>query len=685
MLRDDAAGPDRWLEAAGGIVQPSDTDRPGSALHGRRLDRRQAGTSPMKGEVLRSRRDPSVSELLARRVSEIARSGNPLRSPDIELHCACQLALVLDRWDEQGGAARPPGDDDPVPRGDRAEARAGRPGGPDAGCRVTWPQFTVIRAEAGDREALDEYAAWVRKTSPEELKYQSIDCFEPMWTYPDHPAIAEAARWLFNDPQSPWVPLLRARESRTMLLLPHMGASTRRRWCGSAGFREGLIAAMAEQGRDGDGPARRSPHDPVQDERRWRRELPGSTRTDLDAVKPGVDLPFRVCDFLAWKVSSLEGAPGCELYWPEDRRDRAVAGVHGLPEAVRRSVHGRPARRRARLPREEGAPGVPRAGPAGDPRGRPRGPGDLLARRAGRGPDRRRCRTLPIKARWVTLKDFPVDRQMGDGTVLREYEQDGWIWQAEEVRKGDRWERSYGFVGPHVIARVPAAEIELRAGVSSVIGARSRAGWTRRIEPVEPRSDGYEPGRPILMAVRIRNRRGVENTAPTEFLRRGDDGRPALRRGVALAVFYSPPSPSRTGPGPGRSPGRVEAEADGPVRPGRSRPPAGAIRSVRGDAARPERLVRPDEARLLPRPRHVRGRFGRRRGDVERSVFPGRRPRRPRPLISMRFDLLLQVRFHRYGGITESESGSRSSPYSACSALLFMMIFLAGVISQEMR
>ena len=36
---------------------------------------------------------------------------------------------------------------------------------------------------------------------------------------------------------------------------------------------------------------------------------------------------------------------------------------------------------------------------------------------------------------------------------LPRYEQDGWIWQAEEVRKGDRWDRYFGFVGPHVIAR----------------------------------------------------------------------------------------------------------------------------------------------------------------------------------------------------------------------------------------
>ena len=71
-------------------------------------------------------------------------------------------------------------------------------------------------------------------------------------------------------------------------------------------------------------------------------------------------------------------------------------------------------------------------------------------------------------------------------------------------------------------------------------------GLDARVEPVEPPESGYEPGRPIRVTLQIRNRRGVDNTAPTEFLRRGDDGRPVLRRGVALAVFYSPPSVTRS-------------------------------------------------------------------------------------------------------------------------------------------
>ena len=42
-----------------------------------------------------------------------------------------------------------------------------------------------------------------------------------------------------------------------------------------------------------------------------------------------------------------------------------------------------------------------------------------------------------------------------------EHDQDGLVWQAEEVWKDGKWVRYYGFVGRHVVAKVPAAEVEL--------------------------------------------------------------------------------------------------------------------------------------------------------------------------------------------------------------------------------
>ena len=55
---------------------------------------------PMEGEALRARRDPSVSELMARRAAQIAGSGPAETIPDVKLQRASDLALLFISWDE---------------------------------------------------------------------------------------------------------------------------------------------------------------------------------------------------------------------------------------------------------------------------------------------------------------------------------------------------------------------------------------------------------------------------------------------------------------------------------------------------------------------------------------------------------------------------------------------------------
>jgi hypothetical protein len=144
---------------------------------------------------------------------------------------------------------------------------------------------------------------------------------------------------------------------------------------------------------------------------------------------------------------------------------------------------------------------------------------------------------LPQPARWITLKDSPIDRTYADGVTRREYETDGIVWQSEEVRKNDGWERYYGFVGHHVVAAAPASEIEF----GSQFGPwwNLKGGLDARSELVEARTTGYEPGQPILVAVHFRNRLGVAHTCPTELIRPGADGKPTLRKGVNLSLWRS--------------------------------------------------------------------------------------------------------------------------------------------------
>jgi hypothetical protein len=142
---------------------------------------------------------------------------------------------------------------------------------------------------------------------------------------------------------------------------------------------------------------------------------------------------------------------------------------------------------------------------------------------------------FPIRARWLAHKAFPIDRQFGDGTKRRDYLQDGWVWQAEEVRRDDRWERSYGFVGHATIARAPASEIEFPP--ERHWGPALSDGLDARLELASPVEGGFPPGKPVIVTLGFRNRRGVDQPIPTEFIRPADDGKPALRRGLAVTIF----------------------------------------------------------------------------------------------------------------------------------------------------
>src|SRR5262249_5561902 len=67
-------------------------------------------------------------------------------------------------------------------------------------------RLTRLRTQAGDQEALGDYASWIRTVTPGQFDSGPIAIFEPLWSNPDHPAVIAAAAALFEDPKSPWDP-----------------------------------------------------------------------------------------------------------------------------------------------------------------------------------------------------------------------------------------------------------------------------------------------------------------------------------------------------------------------------------------------------------------------------------------------------------------------------------------------
>ena len=77
-------------------------------------------------------------------------------------------------------------------------------------------------------------------------------------------------------------------------------------------------------------------------------------------------------------------------------------------------------------------------------------------------------KSFPQIARWKSLTQFrlkvpeamvwPKDRNTNDQKIWDSlpkelYDREGLIWQAEEVLLNGKWQRYYGFVGNHIIAK----------------------------------------------------------------------------------------------------------------------------------------------------------------------------------------------------------------------------------------
>ncbi len=242
-LRDDSAGPARWIEAASGLVQTP--DRTGSLIGFFTIRRPgQAKPGALRGEPLRKLRNPSVSELMAVRCQAMAGTGKALTIPDAKLLEACDFARRFTWWDEVGSL--------PTIKA-LMKTCLERSLDPDqasqAGVYAHYiAEFTIVRARAGDREALDEYAACLQLIEPGTLGHSWAAVLEPLWNYPDHKALSEAAREMFLDPESHWLPLVQVEEGRRDLQYQRALGSPL--VCVPA-FREALLAALADKARIG--------------------------------------------------------------------------------------------------------------------------------------------------------------------------------------------------------------------------------------------------------------------------------------------------------------------------------------------------------------------------------------------------------------------------------------------------
>ena len=576
-LRDDAAAPKAWFQAVDDIAQPNEGTftnyrlTPPAMGGGYSLHLR--GPFTPRGESLRGRSDPSVTELMIRRFEQLA-GGDPAktgggtarRRENQDLSKLGKLLLALADSDGKSHL------DDLRRLEHTLQARFRQEGENVFDSSSVVLQLFEKRWELGDATALQDYADHVAGLTPENLatNYGSPpECFRLMWRHLDEPAIARTAEKMFA-PGSPWVPFV-TREQQNLAYL------IRSPLVGVPAFRRELDRGLGDTSTAGE---LTLPEDGQLNESSARLYT-------LDPLAPpkGSTLTYRLCDHYAHALSQIDGFPRCELYWPTAERDRAVEacraflaryGDHVLPERKEDAGFDQAyptAALHFAVPDHAATPEDVRAGRAifslpSPARVCPLPRRPLTAERPGRQED-------PHRADSVT--------EDGARTSTTSYTTRGLIWQTEEVLVNGRWERYDGFVGRYQLEKVPAAEIDFpreRAGgditpkISGAIEAVFRRPTNRFFESFSTR-DFVSPDAPVPIRVVVENHGGVDQIVPGEVML-APGVHQVLPPGFGLLLSYS-----------GKVPPRVQRFPEPPFDYGtwQETPLRGEVRTVDGEAA----------------------------------------------------------------------------------------------------
>lgn len=333
-LKDDAAGPEAWLQAAANMLNTYDYGGAPAAWDFGNApvpSVRAAQGLTLRGEPLRGKNSPSVSQLFARRMSELAERKDEA-PPFQSLNAAANFALALLVW--EGRAQLPAVRSFQNVLRSRCEAAGANDSYSRSNLRGQLVGLYLKRFEVEDEDAFVEYAEWVGALTPAEAGEYLVYIFTPMWRYAEHPAVAAAAASMFDTPGSPWLPLIDGDDRQSFQRAELLGTPM----LNVKSFRERALEGLADRTVVGSlRPRRTSGGDRYEltVENTYTAVLIGSANssgatfqvTAEDARAPHAleSLSVRVCDVYASRLAGLSGAPRFQVYWPEAERDRAVA------------------------------------------------------------------------------------------------------------------------------------------------------------------------------------------------------------------------------------------------------------------------------------------------------------------------------------------------------------------------
>ena len=266
----------------------------------------------MRGEPLRARTNPSVSDVMVRRLGQLSK-------PDE----ACAMALDLAAWDLRAALT-------PITDLSRQLAPTG-----DAQVASCHAAITLRRVEAKDTTALGDYADFMTKLTPPTDTWGIARIFGPMVRHPSDPAVVRAGNALFGA-GSPWVPFVGldgassneryVRQGRIELVATELFKVP--------AFKSHVLAALADK--------RKVKHVTIEKGMMVTRDGNGSVSEGIDPAKgpvppDGTKITVRVADHYANGIAYHrhdKNAPSFALHWPDAERDRAIAAMRAYVEKL---------------------------------------------------------------------------------------------------------------------------------------------------------------------------------------------------------------------------------------------------------------------------------------------------------------------------------------------------------------
>jgi hypothetical protein len=503
-LQDDGASPEDWFRAIDNIVQPADGTYTDYLLIHTGGSYFLHGSAPLqpRGESLRSKTNPSVSDLIIKRFEQLAQK-EPAGSPDIPQ--LGKVLLALQGWDGKAQSA--------ALRRLAGQYRNLFPRGSSEPSTVDI-ELCEKRLQLGDSTGLTDYLDYLQSFPPDDLKdwRNEPEKFEILWHYPDDAGVRQTVAKLFVDPKSALVPI-----PHSLVPTPLIGVPA---------FRQELLRGLDDKSPAGTVEVQSVTGDSVsyrvQDA--FGYSSCNSGPNEPNPPKVGLITTLRMCDDYADGLAQITGFPAFKPYWPEAKRDDAISAAKALLSRYGDALKGR-----ATDSYTPGSFDPTKAAFRFERLDHPATADDVKAGRA--------IFSLPGKARLWKMPAYPF----------------GPAWQAEEALVDGKWTLYYGVIRDGRAEKVAARDMDfpsvLLDGVSATKQIRAKLVAPEDIDRSHftftfAKRLFVPAGEPVPIHIEIGNHNGEEQTVPAALAIPSPTSK-ALPAGVTLSLAYSGKIPPR--------------------------------------------------------------------------------------------------------------------------------------------